>query len=147
MVWSSVLGQVFISAVKGKPGRKCLHSVLKILTDFFSLRPRQMLSSSRRNTWKLIAANTFIVIKQLRPVAKYLSVLCTHYSFHCKLKEWSDGLDPHFKIPQGTLRAMRLSTEMMHKHSIKIWNTAGGDRDTTIRLYIQKFINILWSKA
>lgn len=66
-----------------------------------------------------MAVNTFIVIKQLRPVAKHLSVLCTHYSFHYKLKEWSDTLDPHFEIPQGTLGAMGLSTEMMMSAALK----------------------------
>lgn len=57
-----------------------------------------------------MAANTFIVKKQLPPVAKHLSVLCTLYSFHYKIKELSDGLDPHFEISLGTLEAMGLCT-------------------------------------
>lgn len=57
-----------------------------------------------------MAANTFIVKKQLLPVAKHLSVLCTLYSFHYKIKELSDGLDPHFEISLGTLEAMGLCT-------------------------------------
>lgn len=68
-----------------------------------------------------MAANTFIVVKQLRTtVAKHLSVLCTHYSFLCKLKELFDGLEPHFEIPLETLGAPGLSTEMMDECSIKI---------------------------
>lgn len=69
----TVLGQVCVSVIKCKLGRKFLHPVLKTLREF-AYRPRQMLNSTRSSTLMLMAANTFIFIRLIYIVIDYIDL-------------------------------------------------------------------------